>query len=49
MNKRKTRLERVRKRLLLTEVEELEKFAKFSPVFDMISNPTPVKIEIVKE
>ena len=30
-------------------VKELEKFAKFSPVFDMISNPTPVKIEIVKE
>lgn len=26
MNKRKTRLERVRKRLLLTEIEELEKF-----------------------
>jgi uncharacterized OsmC-like protein len=30
-------------------VEELEKFAKFSPVFDMISNPTPISIEIVKE
>lgn len=26
MNKRKTRLERVRKRLLLQEIEELEKF-----------------------
>lgn len=26
MNKRKTRIERVRKRLLLTEIEELEKF-----------------------
>ncbi|TNJ41470.1 OsmC family protein [Tamlana fucoidanivorans] len=29
--------------------EQLEKLAKFSPVFDMISNPTPVKIEIIKE
>ena len=29
--------------------EQLERLAKFSPVFDMISNPTPVKIEIVKE
>ncbi|WP_136480791.1 OsmC family protein [Cognatitamlana onchidii] len=29
--------------------EQLETLAKFSPVFDMISNPTPVSIEIVKE
>jgi len=29
-------------------VEQLENLAKFSPVFDMISNPTPVSIEIVK-
>ena len=30
-------------------VEQLENFAKFSPVFDMITNPTPITIEIVKE
>ena len=30
-------------------VEQLENFAKFSPVFDMISNPTPITFEIVKE
>jgi len=29
-------------------VEQLENLAKFSPVFDMISNPTPISIEIVK-
>lgn len=29
--------------------EQLEALAKFSPVFDMITNPTPVSIEIVKE
>ncbi|WP_406684028.1 OsmC family protein [Seonamhaeicola sp. MEBiC1930] len=29
--------------------EQLENLAKFSPVYDMISNPTPVKIEIVKQ
>lgn len=29
-------------------VEQLENLAKFSPVFDMITNPTPVSIEIVK-
>ncbi|TWO31728.1 OsmC family protein [Seonamhaeicola sediminis] len=29
--------------------EQLERLAKFSPVFDMISNPTPVKIEIIKQ
>ncbi|AXT20329.1 OsmC family peroxiredoxin [Flavobacteriaceae bacterium AU392] len=29
--------------------EQLENFAKFSPVFDMLTNPTPVSIEIVKE
>lgn len=29
-------------------VEELEKLAKFSPVFDMLTNPTPIAIEIVK-
>ena len=29
-------------------VEQLENLAKFSPVFDMITNPTPVAIEIVK-
>ncbi len=29
-------------------VEQLENFAKFSPVFDMLTNPTPVSIEIVK-
>lgn len=29
-------------------VEQLENLAKFSPVFDMLSNPTPVSIEIVK-
>jgi len=29
-------------------VEQLEQLAKFSPVFDMITNPTPVSIEIVK-
>ena len=29
-------------------VEQLEALAKFSPVFDMITNPTPVSIEIVK-
>jgi len=29
-------------------VEQLENFAKFSPVFDIITNPTPVKIEIIK-
>jgi len=28
--------------------EQLENLARFSPVFDMISNPTPVSIEIVK-
>lgn len=28
--------------------EQLENFAKFSPVFDMLTNPTPVSIEIVK-
>ena len=28
--------------------EQLENLAKFSPVFDMISNPTPISIEIVK-
>ncbi|WP_303315641.1 OsmC family protein [Flavivirga abyssicola] len=28
--------------------EQLENLAKFSPVFDMITNPTPVSIEIVK-
>ncbi|WP_370476473.1 OsmC family protein [Tamlana flava] len=28
--------------------EQLENLAKFSPVFDMITNPTPVKIEIIK-
>ncbi|MDT0557403.1 OsmC family protein [Ichthyenterobacterium sp. W332] len=30
-------------------VEQLENFAKFSPVFDMITNPTPISIEIVKD
>ena len=30
-------------------VEQLENLAKFSPVFDMITNSTPVSIEIVKE
>ena len=29
--------------------EQLENLAMFSPVFDMISNPTPISIEIVKE
>ncbi|MDL5512677.1 OsmC family protein [Arenibacter sp. M-2] len=29
-------------------VEQLENLAKFSPVFDMITNPTPISIEIVK-
>lgn len=29
--------------------EELERLAKYSPVFDMITNPTPISIEIVKE
>ncbi|WP_430967897.1 OsmC family protein [Spongiimicrobium sp. 2-473A-2-J] len=29
-------------------VEQLENLARFSPVFDMITNPTPVSIEIVK-
>jgi len=29
--------------------EQLENLAKFSPVFDMITNPTPVSIEIIKE
>ena len=29
-------------------VEQLENLAKFSPVFDMLTNPTPVSIEIVK-
>ncbi len=29
--------------------EQLENLAKFSPVFDMITNPTPVSIEVVKE
>ena len=29
--------------------EQLENLAKFSPVFDMLTNPTPVSIEIVKE
>lgn len=28
--------------------EQLEQLAKFSPVFDMLTNPTPVSIEIVK-
>ncbi len=28
--------------------EQLENLAKFSPVFDMLTNPTPVSIEIVK-
>ena len=28
--------------------EQLENLAKFSPVFDMITNPTPVSFEIVK-
>ncbi|WP_053971969.1 OsmC family protein [Mangrovimonas sp. ST2L15] len=28
--------------------EQLEELAKFSPVYDMITNPTPVSIEIVK-
>jgi len=28
--------------------EQLENLAKFSPVFDMLTNPTPVAIEIVK-
>ncbi len=28
--------------------EQLENLAKFSPVFDMLINPTPVSIEIVK-
>jgi len=28
--------------------EQLESLAKFSPVFDMLTNPTPVSIEIVK-
>lgn len=28
--------------------EQLENLAKFSPVFDMLSNPTPVSLEIVK-
>lgn len=28
--------------------EQLENLARFSPVFDIITNPTPVKIEIVK-
>ncbi len=30
-------------------VEQLENLAKFSPVFDIITNPTPVSIEIVKQ
>ena len=29
-------------------VEQLENLAKFSPVFDIITNPTPVSFEIVK-
>ena len=29
--------------------EQLENLAKFSPVFDMISNPTPIALEIVKQ
>jgi len=29
--------------------EQLENLAKFSPVFDIITKPTPVSIEIVKE
>jgi len=29
--------------------EQLENLAKFSPVFDIITNPTPVSIEIIKE
>ena len=29
--------------------EQLENLAKFSPVFDMISNPTPISIEIEKQ
>lgn len=28
--------------------KQLEELAKFSPVYDMITNPTPVSIEIVK-
>lgn len=29
--------------------EQLENLAKFSPVFDMLTNPTPVSIEIEKQ
>lgn len=29
--------------------EQLENLAKFSPVFDIITNPTPVKLEIIKQ
>ena len=30
-------------------VEQLENLAKFSPVFDIVTNPTPVKLEIIKQ
>ncbi len=30
-------------------VKQLEEFAKKSPVFDVVTNPTPVKIEFIKE
>ncbi|MFI0429113.1 OsmC family protein [Mariniflexile sp. HMF6888] len=29
--------------------EQLANLAKFSPVFDIITNPTPVKLEIIKQ
>ena len=29
--------------------KQLEDLAKFSPVFDMLSNPTPISIEIEKQ
>ncbi len=29
-------------------IEQLENFTKFSPVFDIITKPTPVSIEIIK-
>ena len=35
--------------IILCKSEQLEELAKFSPVFDMLTNPTPVSIEIVKE
>ncbi len=31
-----------------TSIEELESLAKYSPVFDIITNPTPVSIEFIK-